>query len=119
MGNTFKIGVKHDVTSISSTYPGQSIDNWYFWISILSASLSPHKALRWHCATMIVVANMVADMEVAMVADMEVDMAADMEVDMVADMEVDMVADMLTVLKNEKKRIWGRPNAWNVLSTTL
>ena len=48
-----------------------------------------------------------------------VDMAADIELDMVADMEVEMVAEMLTVLKNEKKRIWGRPNAWNVLSTTL
>ena len=44
MGNIFEIGIKHDVTSISSTYPGQSVDNWYFWISILSASLSPHKA---------------------------------------------------------------------------
>ena len=83
MGNTFEIGIKHDVTSISSTYPGQSIDNWYFWISILSASLSPHKALRWHCATMIVMVNMVAaDMEVAMVAHMERDEVADMLADM-------------------------------------
>ena len=32
MGNTFEIGIKHNVTSISSTYPGQSVDNWYSWI---------------------------------------------------------------------------------------
>ena len=50
-----------------------SVGPWYFRISILSASLSPHKALRWHCggwhcAEMI--ANMVADMGVDMLADM-------------------------------------------------
>ena len=36
-------------SSISSTYSGQSVRPWYFRISILSASLSPHKRLRWHC----------------------------------------------------------------------
>ena len=41
--------IKHGVASISSTYPGQSVDKWYFRISILPASLSPHKASRWHC----------------------------------------------------------------------
>ena len=40
----------------------------------------------------IVVAYMVADMEVDMVADMEVDMVADMGVDKVADKVADMVA---------------------------
>ena len=28
-----------NVGGISSTYPSQSVDKWYFWISILSASL--------------------------------------------------------------------------------
>ena len=41
----------------------------------------------------IVVAYIMADMEVDKVADMMADMVADIEVDMVADMEVDMVAD--------------------------
>ena len=36
-------------TSVSSTYSGQSVGPWYFRISILSASLSPHKASRRHC----------------------------------------------------------------------
>ena len=40
---------------IWSTYPGQSVIRLVgklvtqFWISILSASLSPHKASTWHC----------------------------------------------------------------------
>ena len=42
----------------------------------------------------IVVADMVAYMNVDMVTEMEVDMVADMDVDKVADIEVDMVADM-------------------------
>ena len=41
--------------SVSSTYPGQSVRpyvrKWYFRISILSASLRPHKALRRHCGS--------------------------------------------------------------------
>ena len=38
-------------TSVSSTYPGQSVRNSVrpFRISILSASLRPLKASRWHC----------------------------------------------------------------------
>ena len=42
----------------------------------------------------IVVAYIVADMEVDMVADMEVDMVADMGVDKVADKVADMVAEI-------------------------
>ena len=42
----------------------------------------------------IVVAYMVADMEVDMVADMEVDMVADMGVDKVANKVADMVAEI-------------------------
>ena len=44
-----------------------------------------------------VVADMVADMEVDMVADMELDMVADMEIDKAADIEVNMVADMVAM----------------------
>ena len=55
----------------------------YFWISILSASLRPHKA-----------------QDDIVVADMAADMVADMEVDMVADMEVNMVADLVADKKN-------------------
>ena len=47
----------------------------YFRSSILSASLSHHKASRRHCN---VVADMVANMEMHMVANMEVDKVADM-----------------------------------------
>ena len=43
----------------------------------------------------IVVAYMVADMEVDMVADMEVDIVAELEMNMAADMEVDNVADIV------------------------
>ena len=36
--------------SVSSAYPGTSVRRSYFQISILSASLSPHKASRRHCS---------------------------------------------------------------------
>ena len=60
-----------------------------FKISILSASLRPPKR-----QDDIVVANMVADMEVNKVADMEVDKVADEVINMLASMEVDKVANM-------------------------
>ena len=56
--------------SVSTTYPGPSV---ILQISILSASLRPHKAPRRHCGT-----EMVADMEVDKVAEMVANIAADM-----------------------------------------
>ena len=72
---------------VSSTYPGQSV--------------------RSFRQDDIVVADMVAYMEVDMVVDMVTDMEVDMVADMVTDMEVDMVADMVTNMEVDMDPIPG------------